>query len=822
MVSMTRGTSPAAQAPSMNRRTFLKSAAAVTGAAAAAGTLGSLAPNSAYAEENPDKVFAGVCRGNCHCGCPLDVFVRDGHVVRTAAHKMPDPRYTRICSKGLTNLFRTYSKERIQYPMKRVAGAARGSDEWERISWDQAIDEISAKIKQVQAESGKDSFCMIFDASGNYGIASGTNSPSYSYRFLNATGASGIIEDVDRGMIPLYSHLMCHGMYYGSNVWFEDWDKAKTLILWAANDFQSTIQISQFILNAQEAGTKVICIDPQFSLTAAKCDMHIPLRPGSDGLLIMAMMKTILDNGWEDLDYILNWTSATWLMHKDALTFVHCSELGIEAEGDPYVVFDKATGEFVPMGTAADPMHISDGTLEMNGVKMRTSFDIIIEDLNQYTMDQYAEMTRLSKDLIYELTDIYANNGPAIIHTRFGFNHYGNATYTYTAQAMLPAFCGYYNKPYSGMSSFINGGSVNMWAMIPPNRETPASLINFQPQYGPVIPWSKFADLIEKKTWNGVPLTPRVLYAYCSDFLSNFSDRNRNKALLDKLEMVVVADCFMNDTARYADYVLPASFWFEQEDMYPTAQQSHVYAALQEKAIEPLFESKPDFEIFNLLFDALGLGNCKVNTPREWIEMALDTDENRAIGVTPAALYRDKVVQNYYPAKGFYPPYGPLTWVCEPQVLYTVWNDGQAVDPVPQQQLHWAEPHEAWYTNDLHKKYPFNAISQRSRYRTHTQWWDVEVLQELDPEPCIKINPADAAEYGIEDGSYMRIFNDRGSLTAKAVYHRGVQPGTLYTPRGWQQKQIVAGHHSEISSAYIEPWVINQTFYDVLVGIEKA
>ncbi len=807
---------------SISRRGFLKTGAIVAGAATLAGSLVGLqqidvAEATAAAAE--EKVFMGACRSNCHCGCPIDVHVRDGNIVRTSAHELPDPRYSRICSKGLTNLYRTYSQERVKYPLKRAG--ERGADQWERISWDQAIDEIATKIKQVQEESGPSSFAMMFDGSGNYGIASGTNSPSYSYRFLNATFATGIIEDVDRGMIPMYGHLMCNGMYYGANVWYEDWDKASTLVLWGSNDFQSTIQISQFILNAKEAGTKLICIDPQFSLTAAKCDMHIPLRPGSDGLLIMGMMKAMLENGWENAEYIKHKTTAAWLMHADELRFVRASDLGMTIEGDPYMAFDKAAQAFVPATTAADPLHISDGTLEANGVKMRTSFDIILEDLAKYTMDEIAEMTNLPLETIYELTDIYANNGPAVIQTRFGFNHYGNATYTYTAQAMLPAFCGYYDMPYAGMGSFINQGPVNMAAMIPPNRDTPDSLINFQPQYGPVIPFSKFFELVEQKTWNGEHLEPRVFYSYCCDVLANMSNRNRNLELIDKLEMFVVADPFMTDTARYADYVLPCSFWFEQEDMYLTAQHSHPYAMYNEKAIEPLFESKPDFEIYNLLFDALGLSDCKVETPREWFEMALDNEACRMMGVTPEAMYEQKVVRNYFPA-GYSPAPGPLTWVCEEWALAPKWYDGQDYDPVPQQQLHWEPPHEAWYTNELHEKFPFNAISQRSRYRTHTQWWDVEVLQELDPEPTIKINPEDAKAYGIEDGGYMRAFNDRGTLTAKAVYHSGVQPGTLYTPRGWQEHQIVDGHHNSLSSSFIEPWVINQTFYDTLVAIEKA
>lgn len=821
MVEEGKGAPLEALSTSVSRRSFLKTTAVAAGAIAAASSFAGIAlQDEALAEDaREEQVFVGSCRSNCHCGCPIDVHVRDGVIVRTAAHEMPDPRFSRICSKGLTNLYRTYSQQRVQHPLKRAG--ERGEDKWEQISWDQAIDEIATKIKQVQKESGKSSFAMMFDGSGNYGIASGTNSPSYSYRFLNAVEATGIIEDVDRGMIPMYGHLMCNGSYSSADVWYEDWDKAKTLILWGSNDFQSTIQISQFILNAQEAGTKLICIDPEFSLTAAKCDMHIPLRPGSDGLLIMGMMKAMLENGWENVDYLKAKTTAAWLMFADDLRFVHASDLDQEIEGDPCMVYDAVSEQFIPVGKAEDPLHISDGTLAANGMKLRTSFDIIMENLSEYTMEEIAEMTSLSEDLIYELTDIYANNGPAIIQTRFGFNHYGNATYTYTAQAMLPAFCGYYDMPYAGMGSFINHASVNMAAMIPPNRDTPDSLINFQPQYGPVIPFSKALDLWENKTWDGEHLEPRVFYCYCCDVLSNMSNRNRNLELVDKMEMFIVADPFMTDTARYADYVLPCSFWFEQEDMNLTAQFSHPYGVYNEKAIEPLFESKPDFEIFNLLFDALDLEDCKVNTPRDWFAMALDTDDNRANGVTPEALYRDKVVRNYFPAPFSEAP-GPLTFVCEKEALAPKWDDGQEYDSSIQQQLHWEPPHEAWYTNELHERFPFNAISQRSRYRTHTQWWDVELLHELDPEPTVKINPEDAQAYGIEDGAYMRVYNDRGTLTAKAVYHRGVQPGTLYTPRGWQESQIVDGHHNTLSSSYIEPWVINQTFYDTLVAIEKA
>lgn len=449
--------------------------------------------------------------------------------------------------------------------------------------------------------------------------------------------------------------------------------------------------------------------------------MHIPIRPGSDTLLAMAMMRVILENGWEGVEYIRDYTTSAWLMHADEMTFVHCNELGIQAEGDPCVVYDAATSAFVPVGTAQDPMYVSDGTLESNGVKMRTSFDIILEDLNKYTLAEYAEMTNLPEETIVEFADVYANNGPATILTLFGFNHYGNSAYAFTAVNMLPAIYGYYNTPYAGMASYGNSGSVDMAAAWPPNRPGgPLALNAFHLLDGSVIPFSKFYDLLKNKKWNDKPINVRMLLSNCSDFLSNFANRNQNLEFISMLETFVVIDPFMTDTARYADYVLPASFWYEQEDAYLAYFQSSPYAYFNEKAIEPLYESKPDFDIFNLLLDAMDLSECKVESPREWIRLAMDTDANRAIDATAERLFEEKVLRNYYPAREFIDPkpMGPMTWVAESSVFAPKWYDGQELDTHDLQKLSWVEPHEAWYANELHGKYPFSTNSHRGRYRT--------------------------------------------------------------------------------------------------------
>lgn len=115
---------------------------------------GAVGVSLAAASGNPDasgeKHYSGICRANCTGQCLLDIIVRDGKVVKTAMGKHPNSDYNRICSKGLAHLQRLYGPRRIQYPMRRVG--ERGSGEWERITWDEAIAEICEKWTAIRKE----------------------------------------------------------------------------------------------------------------------------------------------------------------------------------------------------------------------------------------------------------------------------------------------------------------------------------------------------------------------------------------------------------------------------------------------------------------------------------------------------------------------------------------------------------------------------------------------------------------------------------------------------------------------------------------------
>ena len=154
---------------SLSRRSFLKTTAAAAGVAAVAGTAGV----AAYAAGGPEeaaqnKEVIGSCRSNCGGKCPLKVKVRNGKVVKTEPADMPegDELYRRICVKGLSQPQRLYDPDRLKYPMRRIEGTERGTEEFERISWDEALDLVAQQLKKTYSEHGPRAVYMPCNISG--------------------------------------------------------------------------------------------------------------------------------------------------------------------------------------------------------------------------------------------------------------------------------------------------------------------------------------------------------------------------------------------------------------------------------------------------------------------------------------------------------------------------------------------------------------------------------------------------------------------------------------------------------------------------------
>lgn len=282
---------------SFSRRNFIKGAAALTATGA---LVGAPPPRRRWAEtgeetvEVPEtKIYSGACRAQCGQGCYLNVHVRDGRVVRTTAGHFDDgPEFDRICPKGLVQPARVYSAERLQYPMRRVG--ERGSGEFERISWDEAIAEIAEKWKGYTEEFGPKSIAM-FLGSGNTGtLGGGAPEGSIMARLLNVMGASRVLPDRDIATPMSWAYVFGAGPYGNRS---SDAINAKHHVIWGGDTAVSQKQLAHFFLEARDAGTELVVIDIAYRVMPSKADWFIPVHPATDGALALGAIHEIFEQG---------------------------------------------------------------------------------------------------------------------------------------------------------------------------------------------------------------------------------------------------------------------------------------------------------------------------------------------------------------------------------------------------------------------------------------------------------------------------------------------------------------------------------------------
>lgn len=813
--------------PKMSRRTFVKASAATTvvAGAIASNPVGSamriLSTDKAKAaKKNEEKIFAGACRGNCASGCFLNIHVRDGKVVRTSARDFPNPEYNRICVKGLTHPYRIYHKDRLKYPMKRVG--KRGEGKWERISWEEAITTITNKWKEYEQKFGKESFAICF-GSGSFGVLSGQGIGNPTSRLVNITGCAQINITVDAAHMYIAGDTVGIGPNFTLNE-IADLKNAKSIFVWGSNPVISQQQSTHFILEAQEQGSKLVVIDPIYNITASKADIFVPIRPGTDGALALAMMNIVVRENWIDEPFLKKSTVAPFLVKESDGKYLRLSDIGhnVEGEEDKIVVLSK-DGKIGLPEEISDP--VIEGTFTLNGHKVTTAYSLLLERIAEYPPERAAEICNIPVEQIEEITKIYATNKPSTIYSYFGVDHYVNGHYSLFAMYALAMITGNLGKPGAacGMGETFGINFANVMGTTFPEGATGPSIVMAAPDMEQVVNEQRYGT---KKDLN-----LKGVYFTHVNILGNGIERKYMLDWLNKLDFIAVADMNMNETAQYADILLPVAHWFEVEDAYCN-YSTHPYLLYQEKAIEPLYECKSDFEIIKMIAKKLGYGSYFEMDETEYLNLWLDTDGAREMGITLERLKKEKVIkcmpgENFvFASDGVFPtPTGRAQFYKEnptPNTNYDIRFYDKEFDVSKERLPYWEPPHEAWHENPLFEKYPFRMISEHVKFRTHTQWWDVPVLLELDPEPTVKINPEDAKKYDIRTGDKVKIFNERGYVVMKAVLNAGIQPGVLVAPKGWEKDQFIDGHFGDLTSRVMHPICANSAFFDLLVAIEKV
>ena len=668
-----------------------------------------------------------MCPMNCHptlCGMLVDV--EDGRLVSVQGDPdNPDSRGF-LCIRGQASREIIDNPARLLDPLIR---ARRGSDDWRRATWEEALDLIVDRMRAagpdaVGAWSGHGLFA------NNYGTRVASH---LLRRFANLYGA--------QWWNPT---MICWGLGgFGlgltgpleTNTKEDMGAHAQLIILWGAN-LASQPNTARHLTAARRRGAHVVTIDVRETEAAAQSDETLLVRPGSDAALALAMMHVIVAEGLVDRAFVAGHT---------------------------------------------------------------VGFDELAAHVSAHSPAWAAEVTGLPAERIVALARRYATTRPAMILLGGSSMHKGTGSWTGArAIGCLPALTGNVGVAGGGFGP-RHGGATHGQGLANIGAD------ERRPTHGRIP--NQMSSITEAMLDGRL----RVMLLLGTDMLSSYAEAGRVAEGLARQDLVVSYDLFLNDTARrFADVVLPATAWLEELGCKST--NTHLY--LMPKILEPAGHTRSIVWVLRELAGRLGLDDFfPWSSDSGPLDAILD---HPATGhATVAALAAEgglralNVSHVAHPDLKFPTPSGKIE-------LYSTRAADLGLPPLP--------VHEAPAAAT-----PFPLTLRQGRTLTHFHgFYDhgqaLPTLAKADPGPVLWISPADAAKRGVTDGAAIRIHNERGALSARALVTARIPPGTVWMRDGWLGLNELTAGASVIPDAAVDAFGFSggQAAFDARVEVEPV
>jgi anaerobic selenocysteine-containing dehydrogenase len=436
-------------------------------------------------------------------------------------------------------------------------------------------------------------------------------------------------------------------------------------------------------------------------------------------------------------------------------------------------------------------------------------FDRLRERLAEYPPDRVAGLTGLEPGQIVELARAYATTRPATIRTQIAMEKHANGAMMYRSIACLPALVGAWRDKGGGLLLFSSAffeEALNFSAVMMPDLEGPSVRSVNMAQLGRVLTDEALAP----------PIQATIVYNANPAVIA--PDHNRVLEGLGREDLLtVVLDHFVTDTARYADYVFPATTQAEHLDLI--APWGSRYLSLNLPAIEPRGEALPNTEFFRRLARRLGLEEPYLYaSDEEIVRTALESDHPYLSGITFERLHREgwapmNIPEPWIPfaAGGFPTPSGK----CE---LYAESLIEKGLDPLPLHDPLMGAPTE------VAALYPLTFMSPKSqRYFLNSSHANQPRHLQAAGEPRLQIHPDDAARRGIASGDTVRAYNARGSVELAAEVSDGTRPGLVAMAHGWWPSLVPGGSTANaLTSDGLSDLGGGAALYDARVEVEKT
>jgi len=771
----------------LSRRDFVKAAAVGTAAGLVGLNPAKKAQGFAYEPYYTDDELETVvtsCAHNCGSRHMLvahkkgDVVVRlstdngayQGDAYGTDTEQVPQ---LRGCLRGRSYRARLYSPERLLYPMIRVG--PRGEGKFKRASWDYALDYIAERITRIKVEHGPTAILDQSYAGASWGALHKSDQiEGLLGRFLGIFGCRTTSWSVPSYQGAMFNSLTTFGTMEDGN---EDdaFAHSKLIIMWGWNPAYTFHGGNTFYYMrlAKQRGCKFVVVDPQFTDSAASYDAWwIPIRPNTDAAMMAAMAHYIFDKGLQDQEFIDRFC------------------LGMDRRTMPPAFAHQENFKDYILGTFDGQPKTPEWVEGICGVPAAD---------------------------IKKLAHMYASTKPAALKASWapGRCAYGEQ-YNRMASALqaMTGNIGVLGGCSEGIGKAWHAESVagphdqysNVHAAAIKSDRWAHCVLNF-PNVRPeeVGLWPK------EPPYTGVIPKIRAIWWQGSDWLNQLTNINKQIEAIKRLDFVVCQDSTITPSGIWADVLLPVATHFERHDVALPWYKGHYYIH-RPKVIEPLGESKSDWQIFTELAFRLGFGNLYnpkarrdyfLNADdtdeaylREWWEgrvmahqhVEMSWDEFKKRGVYKFKLDRPHVAFQDNIEKGipFPTPSGKIEIFSTKMAAITDWTKTQFGYPIPAIPK-WIEPWESRQDPKV-EEYPFQMITPHPRWRTHSIFNNIPWLRETY-EQEVTINASDARKLGIETGDQVYVWNDRGAVVVPAYVTERCMPGVVVLFEGaWMDR----------------------------------
>ena len=778
---------------------------------------------------------------NCTTEGPIHVYVRDGKVVRIrplVADEKDFKPWT-IEAGGKTyrpptkfhlgpfihaERIRLYSEDRIKYPMKRKDfdpkkgrnQEKRGVSGYERISWDEALDIVSGEIRRIREQYGGAAITGITSSHHNWGIVGYKMGPFA--RFMDMLEYTPVFDNPDSwegwhwGAPHTWGFFWRLGMPEQYDLLQDILKNTDMIVLWS-NDPDSTRAIysaQDSVLWRQwlkEKGVKMVVIDPFYNYTAAHMDhaKWLPLRPDSGAAVAQAIAYVWLTEDTYDKDYVAGRT------------------VGFEAFKNHILGKDDGlpkTPEWAAAESAIPARKIR--TLAREWASKRTVLSAGTRG-GEGSASRQAYATEWARMMI-------------LLQAMQGLGKPGVAIWGTTMGA--PSNTSIFFPGYADPDSRMGISRAADRKMVNPTKQRLYRITLPEAILEPPIEWDGegfCGQSIEQQfihyvyPMEGYPEV-KMFYRYGSSFIGTMVDTSKWVRMYQspKLEFVVNQDCWWGGETRFADIVLPACTNLEREDiseawtsggysMHGCSGNNFRILVRMRKCIEPLWESKPDYEIFSLISDRLGMkdiyteGKTDVDWARRFFEISdvpkyvtweelerkgyfiINPEEGHKPTPSLRWFYEGRPCDTPDPMNkkrgtdkgGELATYsGKIEFVSQSLTAYCADDDERP--PLPHHILSWEG-----YRSELYKRYPLQLVSPHPRfsfhthYDTHTKWLNEIPTHRIKKDGYAwwpaRIHPIDAAARGIKNNDIVKLYNDRGAVLCIAVITERVLPGIVHS-----------------------------------------